>query len=119
MKNLVYIFSIILLLSVAESKEKSISKIIHTSTSEVYGTAKFVPMTEKHQLSAQSPYAASKIGADQLAISYYKSYNLPISILRPFNSFGPRQSSRAIIPTIVSQMLNSKYVKIGNYIHIH
>tara|TARA_Y100000992_G_scaffold127162_1_gene83469 strand:+ start:2271 stop:3275 length:1005 start_codon:yes stop_codon:yes gene_type:complete len=101
------------------AKEKSISKIIHTSTSEVYGTAKFVPMTEKHQLSAQSPYAASKIGADQLAISYYKSYNLPISILRPFNTYGPRQSLRAIIPTIITQFLDHKLkkIKIGN-VHV-
>jgi len=101
------------------AKEKSISKIIHTSTSEVYGTAKFVPMTEKHQLSAQSPYAASKIGADQLAISYYKSFNLPVSILRPFNTYGPRQSLRAIIPTIITQFLDHKLkrIKIGN-VHV-
>ena len=98
------------------TKDKSISKIIHTSTSEVYGSAKIVPMTEKHQLSAQSPYAASKIGADQLAISYNKSFNLPISILRPFNTFGPRQSLRAIIPTIITQFLDDrlKKIKIGN-----
>ena len=75
---------------------------------------KKVPIFENHSLNAQSPYAASKISADHLALSYYKSFNLPVTILRPFNSFGPRQSSRAIIPTIVSQMLNSKYVKIGN-----
>ena len=98
------------------TKDKSISKIIHTSTSEVYGTAKTIPMTEKHQLSAQSPYAASKIGADQLAISYNRSFNLPISILRPFNTFGPRQSLRAIIPTIITQFLDNKLkkIKIGN-----
>ena len=98
------------------AKDKSITKIIHTSTSEVYGSAKIVPMTEKHQLSAQSPYAASKIGADQLAISYNKSFNLPISILRPFNTFGPRQSLRAIIPTIITQFLDDrlKKIKIGN-----
>ena len=98
------------------AKDKSITKIIHTSTSEVYGSAKTVPMTEKHQLSAQSPYAASKIGADQLAISYNKSFNLPISILRPFNTFGPRQSLRAIIPTIITQFLDDrlKKIKIGN-----
>ena len=95
-------------------KDISFSKIIHTSTSEVYGSAKFVPMTEKHQLSAQSPYAASKIGADQLAISYYKSFDLPVSILRPFNTFGPRQSLRAIIPTIFYQILNEKKkIKLG------
>jgi NAD dependent epimerase/dehydratase len=98
------------------AKNKSITKIIHTSTSEVYGSAKIVPMTEKHQLSAQSPYAASKIGADQLAISYNKSFDLPISILRPFNTFGPRQSLRAIIPTIITQFLDDrlKKIKIGN-----
>tara|TARA_B100000780_G_C21125607_1_gene456631 strand:+ start:2975 stop:3979 length:1005 start_codon:yes stop_codon:yes gene_type:complete len=101
------------------AKDKSITKIIHTSTSEVYGSAKIVPMTEKHQLSAQSPYAASKIGADQLAISYNKSFNLPISILRPFNTFGPRQSLRAIIPTIITQFLDDrvKKIKIGN-VHV-
>ena len=101
------------------ARDKSFSKIIHTSTSEVYGSAKFLPMTEKHQLSAQSPYAASKIGADQLAISYNKSFDLPISILRPFNTFGPRQSLRAIIPTIITQFLdnNLKKIKIGN-VHV-
>ena len=92
----------------------NISQVIITSTSEVYGTAEKVPIFENHSLNAQSPYAASKISADHLALSYYKSFNLPVTILRPFNSFGPRQSSRAIIPTIVSQMLNSKYVKVGN-----
>jgi len=94
-------------------KDMSFSKIIHTSTSEVYGSAKFVPMTEKHQLFAQSPYAASKIGADQLAISYHKSFDLPVSILRPFNTFGPRQSLRAIIPTIICQFLDKKLKKIN------
>lgn len=92
----------------------NISQVIITSTSEVYGTAAKVPIKEKHPLNAQSPYAASKISADHLALSYYNSFNLPVTILRPFNSFGPRQSSRAIIPTIISQMLNNKYVKIGN-----
>ena len=92
----------------------NISQVIITSTSEVYGTAEKVPIFENHSLNAQSPYVASKISADHLALSYYKSFNLPVTILRPFNSFGPRQSSRANIPTIVSQMLNSKYVKIGN-----
>ena len=97
-------------------KEKNSTKIIHTSTSEVYGTAKFIPMTEDHPLNAQSPYAASKIGADQLAISFYKSFNLPISIIRPFNTYGPRQSLRAIIPTIITQFLNKKTnkLKLGN-----
>ena len=85
-------------------KEKNNTRIIHTSTSEVYGTASFVPMTEEHPLNAQSPYAASKIAADQLAISFFKSFNLPISIIRPFNTYGPRQSLRAIIPTIITQI---------------
>ena len=97
-------------------KEKKNTRIIHTSTSEVYGTASFVPMTEEHPLSAQSPYAASKIAADQLAISFFKSFELPISIIRPFNTYGPRQSLRAIIPTIITQFLDDKIkkVKVGN-----
>ena len=97
-------------------KYYKVKKIIHTSTSEVYGSAISVPMKESHPLRAQSPYAASKIGADQLAISFFKSFNLPITILRPFNTFGPRQSLRAVIPTIISQALNSsqKKIKIGN-----
>ena len=84
----------------------NISKIIHTSTSEVYGTALHVPISEDHPLQAQSPYSASKIGADALAYSFYKSHDLPLSIVRPFNTYGPRQSSRAVIPTIISQLLN-------------
>ena len=97
------------------SKKNNISKTIITSTSEVYGTAKYTPIDEKHPLNAQSPYAASKIGADQLALSFYRSYNQPINILRPFNTFGPRQSTRAIIPTIITQILsNKKYIKLGN-----
>ncbi|MCI0406243.1 MAG: GDP-mannose 4,6-dehydratase, partial [candidate division Zixibacteria bacterium] len=78
-------------------------RVVHTSTSEVYGTAQYVPIDEGHPLVGQSPYAASKIGADQLALSYYRSFGLPVTVLRPFNTFGPRQSVRAIIPTIVSQ----------------
>ena len=98
------------------SSGKNILKIIHTSTSEVYGSASFVPMTESHPLNAQSPYAASKIAADQLAISYNKSFNTPVTIIRPFNTYGPRQSLRAIIPTIISQFLDNKIkeIKIGN-----
>lgn len=92
----------------------NISQVVVTSTSEVYGTAKKIPIKEDHPLSAQSPYAASKIGADQLALSYYKSFNLPVTILRPFNCFGPRQSRRAILPTIITQMLNNKIVRLGN-----
>ena len=89
-------------------------KIIHTSTSEVYGTAQYTPIDEKHPLNPQSPYAASKVAADKLAESFYRSYGLPISILRPFNTFGPRQSLRAIIPTIIAQLLQNKKVVVGN-----
>ena len=92
----------------------NIKKIIHTSTSEVYGTPKYVPIDENHFVSAQSPYAASKIAADQIALSYHKSFNSPVSILRPFNTFGPRQSLRAIIPTIITQVLTNKVVKLGS-----
>ena len=92
----------------------SIEKIIHTSTSEVYGTARYIPIDEKHPLQAQSPYAASKIAADKLAESYYLSFGLPIATLRPFNTFGPRQSLRAIIPTIISQAINRKKIRLGN-----
>lgn len=81
-----------------------ISRLVHTSTSETYGTAQFVPITEAHPLVAQSPYAASKIGADQLAISYWKSFGLPVTVLRPFNTYGPRQSTRALIPTVITQL---------------
>ncbi|WP_320667170.1 NAD-dependent 4,6-dehydratase LegB [Prochlorococcus sp. MIT 1307] len=96
------------------ARELSTARVIHTSTSETYGTAKFVPITEDHPLSAQSPYAASKIGADQLAISYWKSFETPVSILRPFNTYGPRQSSRAVIPTIITQIASGQNkVKLG------
>ena len=97
------------------SRINKIKKIIHTSTSEVYGTAQYVPIDEKHPYVGQSPYSASKIAADQLAISYNTSFELPITIIRPFNTFGPRQSTRAVIPTIISQILkNSKEVFLGN-----
>lgn len=97
------------------ARELEIEKIIHTSTSEVYGTAKFIPITEDHPLQGQSPYAASKIGADQLAMSYYYSFDTPVTIIRPFNTYGPRQSARAVIPTIISQIItNKKSIKIGN-----
>ena len=97
------------------SKINNISKTIITSTSEVYGTAQSVPISENHSLNAQSPYAASKIGADQLALLFYKSYKLPVTIIRPFNTFGPRQSTRAIIPTIITQILNNNgNIKLGN-----
>ncbi|MEI9476338.1 MAG: SDR family NAD(P)-dependent oxidoreductase [Deltaproteobacteria bacterium] len=92
----------------------SVEKIVHTSTSEVYGTAQYTPIDEKHPLQAQSPYAASKIAADKLAESYYLSFNLPIATIRPFNTFGPRQSLRAVIPTIISQAVEGKKIKLGN-----
>jgi nucleoside-diphosphate-sugar epimerase len=82
-----------------------VERVIHTSTSEVYGTACYVPIDEKHPLQGQSPYSASKIGADMVAESFYRSFDLPVTILRPFNTFGPRQSARAVIPTIVIQVL--------------
>jgi NAD dependent epimerase/dehydratase len=97
------------------SQKNNISKIIITSTSEVYGTAQTVPIKENHSLNAQSPYAATKIAADQLALSFYKSYDLPVTILRPFNTYGPRQSARAVIPAIISQLVSkNKFIKIGN-----
>ena len=97
------------------AKTNNVSKTIVTSTSEVYGSAQTIPITENHRLSAQSPYAASKIGADQLALSFNKSFGLPVTIIRPFNTFGPRQSSRAIIPSIVTQIIKNKnIVKVGN-----
>ncbi len=92
-----------------------VKRFIHTSTSEVYGSAQFVPITEQHPLQAQSPYSATKIAADMLVESYFKSFDLPSIILRPFNTYGPRQSMRAIIPTIVAQVLSgNKEIKVGN-----
>jgi NAD dependent epimerase/dehydratase len=88
------------------AKNLDISRVIHTSTSEVYGTAQFVPITEKHPLQGQSPYSASKIAADQLAYSFYTSFGLPVITLRPFNTYGPRQSARAVIPTVITQIAN-------------
>ena len=97
------------------AKNLDLQDILITSTSETYGTAQYVPIDEKHPLVGQSPYSASKIASDQLAISYYNSFDLPIKIVRPFNTFGPRQSARAIIPTIIGQILNSsKEIKVGN-----
>jgi dTDP-glucose 4,6-dehydratase len=96
------------------SKNNNIKQLIHTSTSEVYGTAIYSPIDEKHPLQPQSPYSASKISADNLALSYYYSYNLPVTILRPFNMFGPRQSTRAIIPTIITQILKKNVIELGN-----
>lgn len=94
--------------------EYKTERVVHTSTSEVYGTAQYVPIDEGHPLVGQSPYAASKIGADQLALSYYRSFGLPVTVLRPFNTFGPRQSVRAIIPTIISQALAGKKIRLGS-----
>lgn len=86
------------------ARDLQVSRIIHTSTSETYGTAQFVPITEDHPQVGQSPYAASKIGADQIALSYWRSFQTPVSVLRPFNTYGPRQSARAVIPTIITQL---------------
>lgn len=97
------------------ARSAGVGHVVHTSTSEVYGTAQTVPISEKHPLNAQSPYAASKIGADQMAMSFYRSFNLPVSILRPFNTYGPRQSTRAVIPAIITQLMDgSTSLKLGN-----
>ena len=89
---------------VQAARELSMAKVVHTSTSEVYGTAQYVPIDEKHPIHGQSPYAASKIGADQIALSYHRSFGTPVTVVRPFNTFGPRQSTRAVIPTIITQI---------------
>ena len=97
------------------AKENRISRLIHTSTSEVYGTAQYVPIDEKHPLQPQSPYSASKIAADAMVMSFYNSFNLPVTIARPFNTYGPRQSARAIIPTIITQIASGKKeIKLGD-----
>ena len=97
------------------AKENGCERVIHTSTSEVYGTAQYVPIDEKHPLQPQSPYSASKIGADQMAMSFYLSFGLPVTIARPFNTYGPRQSARAVIPTIITQIANGKkQIKLGD-----
>lgn len=96
------------------ARELGLEKVVHTSTSEVYGTAQYVPIDEDHPLQGQSPYSATKIGADQLALSFYRSFNTPVSIIRPFNTYGPRQSARAVIPTIITQIANGKRdIKLG------
>ena len=96
------------------ARELGVKRIIHTSTSEVYGTAQYVPIDEKHPLQGQSPYSASKIGADQLAYSFYSSFNLPVVTIRPFNTYGPRQSARAVIPTIITQVAKGqKKIELG------
>ena len=97
------------------ARDAEVSKILITSTSEVYGTAQYVPIDEKHPYQGQSPYSATKIGADRIAESFYRSFNMPISIVRPFNTYGPRQSARAVIPTIISQLLAGKEeIKLGS-----
>lgn len=99
---------------VQAARELGIEKVVQTSTSEVYGTAQFVPISEKHPLHAQSPYAASKIGADQIAMSFYYSFGVPVAIIRPFNTYGPRQSARAVIPTIITQIAKGeRKIKLG------
>ena len=99
---------------VQAARDLHVSHVIHTSTSEVYGTAQFVPITESHPLQGQSPYSASKIGADQIAMSFYTSFGTPVTTLRPFNTYGPRQSARAVIPTIITQIANGqRKIKLG------
>lgn len=96
------------------ARETGVERLIHTSTSEVYGTALRVPIDESHPLQGQSPYSASKIGADKLAESFYRSFDVPVVTLRPFNTYGPRQSARAVIPTIITQVLTQKTIRLGN-----
>jgi len=100
---------------VQAARELGVQKVVHTSTSEVYGTAKFVPITEEHPLQGQSPYSASKIGADQMALSFYSSFATPVAVIRPFNTYGPRQSARAVIPTIITQIASgARTIKLGS-----
>jgi len=94
--------------------DEGVERVVHTSTSEVYGTAEYTPIDEKHPLKGQSPYSASKIGGDKIAESFYCSFGLPVTTIRPFNTFGPRQSTRAVIPTIITQALTSNTVKLGS-----
>jgi dTDP-glucose 4,6-dehydratase len=99
---------------VQAARELDIEKVVQTSTSEIYGTAQYVPIDEKHPLQGQSPYSASKIGSDQIALSFYKSFGTPVSVIRPFNTYGPRQSARAVIPTIITQIASGKtQIKLG------
>lgn len=100
---------------VQAARDLGTAKVVHTSTSEVYGTARFVPITEDHPLQGQSPYSATKIAADQLAMSFYNSFETPVAIIRPFNTYGPRQSARAVIPTIITQIANGcQSIKLGS-----
>ncbi|HEY3277773.1 MAG TPA: NAD-dependent 4,6-dehydratase LegB [Syntrophorhabdaceae bacterium] len=96
------------------ARDLGVSKVIHTSTSEVYGTARFVPITEEHPLQGQSPYSASKIGADQIALSFYHAFDSPVAVVRPFNTYGPRQSTRAVIPAVITQIASgASKIKLG------
>ena len=100
---------------VQAARDMGLCRVVHTSTSEVYGTARFVPITEEHPLQGQSPYSASKIGADQIAMSFHASFGTPVATIRPFNTYGPRQSARAVIPTIITQIANgAKSIKLGS-----
>ncbi len=100
---------------VQAARKLGVAKVVHTSTSEVYGTGQIIPMTEDHPLHAQSPYAATKIGADQMALSFYHSFSTPVAVARPFNTYGPRQSARAVIPTIITQILGgAETIKLGS-----
>lgn len=99
---------------VQAARDLGVERVVHTSTSEVYGTAQFVPITEEHPLQGQSPYSASKIGADQIALSFHASFETPVAVIRPFNTYGPRQSARAVIPTIITQIAaGARAVKLG------
>jgi NAD dependent epimerase/dehydratase len=96
------------------ARDLGVSRVVSTSTSEVYGTARFVPITEEHPLQGQSPYSATKIGADQIALSFYRSFDTPVTVLRPFNTYGPRQSARAVIPTVITQIANgARRIRLG------
>jgi len=100
---------------VQAAQDLGVKRVVVTSTSEVYGTAQFVPITEEHPLQGQSPYSASKIGADQIALSFHRAFGTPVSVIRPFNTYGPRQSARAVIPTIITQILaGKKEIKLGS-----
>jgi dTDP-glucose 4,6-dehydratase len=96
------------------ARQARVTRMVHTSTSEVYGTARFVPITEEHPLQGQSPYSASKIGADKIAESYHKAFDVPVVTIRPFNTYGPRQSTRAVIPTIITQALTGDVIRLGS-----
>lgn len=97
------------------ARDLGVQRIVHTSTSEVYGTARYVPIDENHELQGQSPYSASKIGADQMALSFYRSFDTPVTVIRPFNTYGPRQSARALIPTVISQIATGRrQIHLGN-----